>query len=187
MKNLKKYKEWLDSENDNSLTMIVIGYDPKNKAQVEKEGFDLESNITNIKKFSKILNEVLSELEQDKFVGILNDKKMNWFPYQSIKKKLLRDRVKKFLNKTNWDNKYFGNFKIPDLEKFFELYITIVKQKFLYEVFLISKTRNLLINISHHNNIWLISADKDLLCDIAESLSKYGATIVFADNFQKFN
>ena len=175
----KKYFNW-EKNYTNDLYSIVIFYNSKTKISMPKEyrpriDFSVRKN-----KIIKLLSSIMKE--ENNYVIRLRDTKLTWQP-KFLKNRRIDFIRNSYLEKQNWEKrKYSGNFITRNIRQFLELFINFPFEYSYQDILILNKNINLLIVLSYHGTIWIVSEDKEYLKNISYLFEIIGAVVVPSNN-----
>ena len=174
----EKFKNWEKNDYDNTLSMIVIGYNPTWKhVHLQKGVFDHKYYIEDKKKFVVLLISALNLYIDDNYSAILKDYR-EWTTTNIAERDLKLKIEKYFVNLPRDIDEQLIEINILNLHDFLELFIALPASNIFPDIVLFSKSTNIILLISHHGTIWIIGEDQKLLKNIALDLNNSDATVI---------
>ncbi len=174
----KNYKAWIDNDHDNSLSMIAVGYDPASKYDLIKlGGFDLENNISDKIYFSSLISKISKTFIGRDFLARVQFPRNGWLNSDVIADSSNYELIKNYLNKFNWEKKYYGHIEVTNLEEFLITFIDFPIKYYGQDFELYSLDSDFLLVISNHGTLWIISKLEEQLYEIGKLLEADGATV----------
>lgn len=181
----KTYINWIRELTEANLYMIAVGYNPGEKKRITKQkSFDIDNPILDATLFAKVFSKTVEKFIGNTFKVRLIDIKYSFLPKFFPRKNPDVILMKNYLDKISWQKKkYFGGFKIFNLQEFLMVFINYSLNYNYQDILLFSLQKEAVIQISHHGDIWITSSTKDLLEQVGDKLDKEGATIIYGNTF----
>lgn len=181
----KTYIKWIRDLTESNLYMIAVVYNPTEKKRIIKQkNFDIDNPIVDVELFSKTLSRTVNKCIGETFKVRLVDHKYSFLPNFFPRSNPDVILMKNYLDKISWQKKkYYGEFKIDNLQEFLIVFINYPLNHNYQDILLLPIEKDVVIQISHHGDIWITSTSKNLLKQIGDKLDKAGATIIYGNSW----
>ena len=180
MNNIEDVINWLDDNKSiHDYKMIAITYNPSMKGKILSQGyFDIENLPIDISIFGTMLRSILPKYISNIYTVRLFCEKYSWLPKFIRKKDETAVKIEEYLNTFKWKRKYYGSYNISNIQEFYTIFYDYPVRYSYQDILLSSDDQKIIIDISHHGDIWIISDDIKLIEKLAQDFNSEGATVI---------